>query len=185
MRVTNKKAMYRMLSDGVFGNTIRQYFSVADWEASPESSRYAYWGVRTLVPGGPCRLNCPVDEVRETAGRPEFRAAGINISLMLDRVVTVTLWCDVYDSPTGLYVYGIEHPPRGGSWRAEMPSKGREYRGLAAHGVLRRHFSPSSLADLEALRERFPGHVYEFSACDRPVGTIPGRNTICWEVRQY
>lgn len=183
--IRTKRRMYELLAAGAFGNTLPQFFDVAAWEASPEYARYAVWGVRTLVPGGPCRLNCPRGEVRATAERPEFTAAGVNISLMLDRVSAVTLWADVYDSEAGLIVYGIENPPRGGSWRKEMPSKGREYRGVAARLLLRRHLNPNSLADLDALRDRYPGHVYELSACEACVGTVLGRNAVLWEVRLY
>ncbi len=183
--IANKARMYRLLAAGAFGNTTPQYFSVAEWESSPDADRYPYWGVRTLVPGGPCRLYCPRDEVRETATRPEFAAAGVNISVMIDAVLTVTLYADVYDSPEGLLVYCVEHPGKGASWRKVMPARGRELRGLAARQVLRKHLNPSSLADLDALFERWPGHVVELSACDRCFGTVPGRNAVVWECRSY
>lgn len=183
--ITTKRRMYELLAAGAFGNTLPQYFAVADWIKSPDAQRYAVWGVRTLTPGGPCRLNCPRDEVAATAAAYTSQGHGINISCMIDRVLTVTLWADVYDSPSGLLVYGIECPPKGGSWRALMPSQGRQVEGVAAAMLLRHHLNASSLADLEALRDRYPGHVYELSACDRNFGTVPGRNGVIWEVRQY
>lgn len=183
--ITRKRQMYEALGAGRFGNTTRSYRTVEEWLCSADYQRYEWWGIRSLVPGGPCRLNCPRSEVAATAARPEFQAAGVDISLMIDRLAVVTLSAEVYDSPTGLLVYGIEYPPRGGSWRADMPSRGREYRGLAARLLLRQHLWPSSLEDLWAVFERWPGHVYECSAFDRAVGTVPGRNAICWEVRRY
>lgn len=183
--VRTKRRMYELLAAGAFGNTIPQYFDVGEWERSPDSSRYAWWGVRTLTPGGPCRLNCPREEVRETAERPEFRKAGINVSVMIDKAVDVTLWADVYDSPTGILAYGVENPPKGGSWRALMPSQGREYRGVSARALIERHLNPSSLADLWAVFDRWPGHVLEFSATRQCFGTVPGRNAVVWEVRLY
>lgn len=183
--ITTKRQMYKLLSEGGLGNTIPQYFDVDVWEKSLDAAQFVQWGVRTLTPGGPCRLYCPREEVRSTAERPEFHSVGVNISVMIDAVRQVTLWADVYDAPGGLIVYGIEYPPKGGSWRALMPVQGREYRGLAARHLLERHLSPSSLADLWALFERYPGHVCEFSVCDRPIGTIPGRNAVVWEVRHY
>lgn len=183
--IRTKKSMYERLAAGAFGNTIPQFFSVVDWRRSPEHARYPTWGVRTMTPGGPCRLYCPREEIEATAR--SFAAAGhaINISLMLDATVRVTLWADVYDSEAGLLVYGIEHPPQGGSWRALMPSQGRTWEGTAARLLLRKHLNASSLADLESLRDAYPGHVYELSACDRNFGTVPGRNAVIWEVRTY
>lgn len=182
-RVTSKRRMYALLTAGALGNTVPQFFSVAAWLASPDSARYPSWGVRTLVPGGPCRLYCPAAEVPGTAARPEFAAAGVNISCMVDAVARVTLWADVYDSDTGLKVYGIENPPRGASWRKLMPSEGREWSGVTARLLLARHLNPNSLADLEALRGRWPGHVYELSALESCLGTVPGRNAVIWECR--
>lgn len=184
--ITRKSKMYTMLQAGLLGNTAPSWSSAEAWLASPDSRRYEMWGVRTLVPGGPCRLNCPREEVAETANRPEFKAAGVNISVMIGHACRVTLWADVMDTPDkGLIVYGIEYPPKGGSWRALMPSQGRQYEGLAARMLLRKHLNEASLADVEALLERWPGHAVELSATDRPFGIIPGRNIVIWEVRQY
>lgn len=183
--IQTKGRMYDALARGDFGNTIRQWFDVDRWEASSDAARYPLWGVRTLTPGGPCRLNCPREEVRPTA--EGFRAAGhgVNISLMIDAVTRVTLWADVFEAETGLMVYGIEHPPRGGSWRALMPGRGVQHKGLGARMLLSRHLNPSSLADLFALLDRYPGHVVELSACETCLGTVPGRNAVVWEVRLY
>lgn len=182
--VLNKVDMYRRLSAGEFGNTVPQWFDVAEWAASA-AAVYPLWGVRSLTVGGPCRLNCPRAEVAETARRFADAGHAVNVSVMIDVMLRVTLWADVYDSADGLLVYGIEYPPRGGSWRALMPSRGRERRGLAARLLLERHLNPTSLADLAALRDRLPGHVYEISALDRCFGTVPGRNAVVWECRAY
>jgi hypothetical protein len=185
--IASKAQMYELLAGGAFGNTIPQFFSVEQWLASPDSKVYKTWGVRTLTPGGPCRLFCPVAEVRATAESYIARGEKINISCMIDAVCEVTLWGEVYDDPndSGLKVYGIEYPPKGGSWRDLMPTKGRTWEGLAARGILQKHMSPSSLADLWAIFDLWPEHVVEFSAVDRNFGTIPGRNCVVWEVRKY
>jgi hypothetical protein len=180
--IQTKTQMYALLSAGAFGNTVPQYFSVDTWLKSEDVARYPMWGLRSLTVGGPCRLYCPTGEVADT-GR--LMGANVNISPMIDAVSTILLWADVYDSPTGLIVYGIERPPHGASWRGWMPSKGREFRGIAAHQMLRRYLNPNSLADLQAVFERWPGHVVELSACDRCIGVVPGRNAVIWECRSY
>jgi hypothetical protein len=181
--IRHKAQMYRLLASGAFGNTIPQFFDVHLWAVSPEALAFDLWGVRTMTPGGPCRLNCPYAEVAETAYRFIREGHRVNISPMVDAVARVTLWADVYDSESGLIVYGIENPPRGGSWRALMPSQGREWRGIEARRVLARHLNPSSLADLWAVFDRWPGHVVELSALAGTFGTVPGRNAVVWEVR--
>jgi hypothetical protein len=183
--ITDKKRMYDLLAAGLLGNTTPQFFSVAEWKASGDDTRYDWWGVRTLTPGGPCRLNCPTAEVEETAERFARNGHMPNISLMLDRVCRVTLWCDVWDSPTGLVVYGIENPPEGGSWRALMPTQGRHWFNLEARMLLKRHLNANSYSDAFELLEMYPDHVLELSSCDRCVGVFPHRNAVHWEVRRY
>lgn len=176
--------MYVRLAAGEFGNTVGQFFSVRSWVNSGDPERYDWWGVRTLVPGGPCRLNCPTAEVADTAFG--FRVP-FNISMMVDRVATVTAWLEVWDSPTGLVVEGIEWPDVAGgwAWRNSMPdpTRRRHWEGVAARTVLRRHLNANSLEDLEVLLDQYPDHVVELSALDRCLGTVPHRNGVVWEIR--
>ncbi len=101
---------------------------------------------------------------------------------MISCMAQVTWLGDVWDSPTGLECHGIEHPPRVHNWR-ELMAQPQTWRGLAAKMLLRRHLNASSLADLEAIFEKWPGHVVELSSCDRCWGTVSGRNSVVWECR--
>lgn len=179
----NKRDMYDALAAGRLGNTIPQYFSVADW--LPDSTEYPYWGVRTLTPGGPCSLHCHQDDVPRTAAGFIAAGHGINISAMVDMVATVTLWAEVVETTEGLYVGAVEYPTPGASWRAIMPTAQRPCRRTAAIQVLARHLNPNSLADLRALLSAYTEHVVELSALDRCFGTVPHRNAVIWEVRSY
>src|SRR6185312_7560996 len=100
MEIKDKATMYRHLAAGHFGNAIPQYFGVADWEASPDCERYPLWGVRTLTPGGPCRLLCPRGEVRQTVR--SFAPHKTNISVMVGPTFGVSLMADVYEGEEGL-----------------------------------------------------------------------------------
>lgn len=183
--IVDKKQMYELLASGLLGNTTQQWFDFWEWNESPESQKYTWWGVRSLTPGGPCRLNCHREDVGQTVS--DFASAGhqSNISVMLDRICLVTLWADIWDSPSGVVVYGIEDPPEGGSWRALMPSQGRHWFGIEARMLLKRHLNPNSLADVEELFEQWPNHVLELSAIDRCMGIREHRNSISWELRAY
>ena len=195
-RVTSKAQMYRMLAAGAFGNTTEMWMEAVEWLASNWSKKDGrhykgtpeFWGVRTLTPGGPCRLNCPTADVFDTAA--DFEEAGhkVQISMMVDRVATVTAWLEVWDSPTGLVVEGIEHPETPEwTWRNSMPDpvKRKSWTGTAARMVLARHLNENSRADLEVLLAQYPDHVVEMSALDRCIGMVKHRNGIVWEVRAY
>ncbi|MDB6175496.1 MAG: hypothetical protein JWL59_4807 [Chthoniobacteraceae bacterium] len=62
---------------------------------------------------------------------------------------------------------------------------GRQVHGLKALFLLKEHLFPSSFVDLEELLVIFPDAVVEFSAYRFALGSIPNRNTIIWEVRNY
>lgn len=177
--ITSKREMYRLLTQGNFGNTIRQYATVSEWE-NDGGPALPWWGVRTKTPGGPCRLNCPAEEVTATA--LSFAPHEINISVMISSVGNVTFLGELYDAPGGAILTGREWPPQVHDWRTEMRSPST-WVGAAVPLLLRRHLNPSSHEDLAALREAYPGHVYEFSCLSVCYGTVPGRNAIIWEVR--
>jgi hypothetical protein len=57
--------------------------------------------------------------------------------------------------------------------------------GIEARVLLRDLLWAPSYSDIETLLCIFPDHVVEFSAYDTPVGNLPGRNAVIWEVRNY
>lgn len=180
--ITDKRQMYADLAAGRLGNCIPQFFGVEEWSASLATGPYTHWGVRTLTPGGPCRLNCPTHEVRQTVRA--FRPHRPNISVMISCVGQVQWLGDVWESPTGLVCEGHEAPPRVHDWRQMMRTRNR-WEGLAARMLLRRHLNPNSLSDLDDLLGLYPGHVVELSALDVCFGVWPDRNAVVWEVRAY
>ncbi len=181
--ITSKQQMYAKLAAGDFGNTTNQYFSIEDWKASSEYGRFETWGLRSMTAGGPCRMYCPRDEVEATLAS-WGKHVEWNMSVMVDAVCTVRLWADVFIDPLrGLTVYGIENPPKGGSWRKLMPEKGRTFGRLESLMVLRRTLNASSHADLLEVLESYPDHVVELSALSVCMGIFPHRNGVVWEVR--
>jgi hypothetical protein len=179
--------MYRRLAAGEFGNTTPQYFDLETWERD-RPKNLKWWGVRTLTPGGPCYLNCPESSIPDVV--LNYRAQGhrINISMMVDKVTVTRAWLEIFDSPSGLVVEGIEWPDtRIENWRTSMPDprRRRAWKHTAARLVLKRHLNENDLDDLEILIKNYPDHVIELSALDSCLGTIPHRRGIVWEVRKY
>lgn len=134
-----------------------------------------------------CRLYCPADEVESHAAKHFGDDA--NISMMVDAVAACLAWAEVWDSPTGLVVEGINSPKTwaGWTWRNSMPdpTRRRTWERSAAVACLNRWLTPDSLSDLRELLQLYPDHVVEFTALDSNLGTLPGRNAVIWEVRQY
>ncbi len=57
--------------------------------------------------------------------------------------------------------------------------------GLEAVGLLRHHLDPSSYEELWELLDTYEDAVVEFSTWDTHIGSVPFRNTVFWEVRNY
>lgn len=89
---------------------------------------------------------------------------------------------EVMTTPRGLYLYytTVAKP-----MRAALAERAESVEGIIALSLLRFYLCPNSYEWLSVLLERYPGHVVEFSTYDREWGTIPGFNTVYWEVRQY
>ena len=69
--------------------------------------------------------------------------------------------------------------------REALATDGKNVSGTTAQ-ILLEHFLP--VRDLEwlmGLLERYPNHVVEFSTYSVEFGTVPGFNTLFWEVRNY
>lgn len=184
----NKTDMYRLLHNGYLGNTVPMWFNDLDWlwaVDSGERFNYKWWGVRSVVAGGPCFLNISFNDVVARCREIERAGYRFNISPMIDRIVTVTMWANIWESPTGLIVEGIEYPPKEGSWRELMPIQAKRWEGITARSVLRKHLNANSYDDLTILLDTYPNHVVELSATETCFGTDPGRNAIIWEVRNY
>ncbi len=57
--------------------------------------------------------------------------------------------------------------------------------GLTAERLLRAKMTASSYSDLQTLLELYPSSVIELGVYATPVGELPNRNTVIWEVRNY
>jgi hypothetical protein len=57
--------------------------------------------------------------------------------------------------------------------------------GIIATLLLKHFLCPNSYEWLQVLLDRYPDHVVEFSTYNTEWGTLPGYNTVFWEVRKY
>lgn len=182
--IRNKREMYALLRSGRLGNTCPSWPSVADWSRDPAASRFTLFGIRSEVAQNDPRTRMWVPRGEVVAACERFGADAFNISPMVDAVATLTANMNVWESPRGLVVEASEYPTQPSTWRDVMRSP-RTFEGVAARYVLRRHLNANSLDDLRILLDAYPGHVVEISAFETCFGTVPGRNGVVWEVRNY
>lgn len=70
------------------------------------------------------------------------------------------------------------------SLREDLEQNGRHAFGAAAIAIIRTRAGDDGYESLGEIWDRYPDSVIEFSAYERPVGTL-GQRTIVWEVRNY
>lgn len=179
-KITDKRTMYRMLSQGCFGNTVPAFMGLEAWEARGQEWNAPAWGVRSLASGDPrMRLDLPTEEVPAYC-RSVFGSDPFNISPMVDP--WLTLRAEVFDSPIGIACrYVIGRPEL--KWRRAFDECGQYSDRPWARMMLKEHLNPNSYDDLTAIFDRYPGHVVELTAINRCFGTVPHRNAVIWEVR--
>ncbi len=182
-KIPTKVECYERYNAGAFGN------KPLTWD-SPEEIRKSGWSGRVCIRSkigtrrGNVRYNIPLSELdKEIASLMEsdvkIKHMRFNQSMPDEHL---TIQGELMRTERGLYLlYSTIQFPMNEALRREQ----KHVFGLQAHMLLRQNLYPSSLSDIEALLEIYQDSVIEFSSYKIPVGNIPGRNTIIWEVRNY
>jgi len=183
-QITTKRENYRRYEAGEFGNKLRTWETVADVMASTATEVV----MRYMSAGG---VNFPgygtgllLARVPETVA--EWRRAGADESKIRfnerapDERLTIQGELMRDEHGWNLFHASAQLPMRKG-----LALDGRQTTGLRAMMLLRGHLSPGSFEDIMVLTDRFPDSVIEFSAYARSLGSIPRRNAVIWEVRNY
>jgi len=69
--------------------------------------------------------------------------------------------------------------------RIALAEKATQVRGVFVNALLRTMLCPNSYDWTMTLLDRYPGHVIEFTTFSCDWGTLPGFNTVWWEVRDF
>jgi hypothetical protein len=184
--VTGKRLNYELWTSGAYGNRLRSWRSVGEWERSGFAGSVA---LRVLgAGGGLCTYDLQswevVDEYCrwiEAGTRPE------------DVVV-----CEMAPDDRLIVAGEYHHDPLpDGSFRHFFHSRlrlpmrralrlgGEVATGLRATAILCQSMTDRSWEDFSELVMAYPGHVVEVSVYDHCLGDLPGRNALVWEVRRY
>lgn len=153
-------------------------------EFAPDDALYH---IRNRVAGAQTWYNVPPEDLADVwyqqACKPfgEFSESQLYISEMAPTTLTL-IQGEVMRDVGGLYLYysTVAKP-----MRDSLKEGGREAKGLMALGLLRGYLNHNSYNWLEGLLDAYPDHVVEFSCYAKQWGTVPGHNTVFWEVRQY
>ena len=175
--------MYELYNAGAFGNKFKTWANLDEFRASGYSGRItlrykgadaARWCKPFVATG---EIDAIVDRwVSEGADRSRVTVG------MVDDLNMITLQGEVQ---RGLFGYDLRYSFEFLPMRDALAKSQFHASGLKALAILRHYLDPSSFADLEAIFEKWPDSVAEFTTYRVNVGEIPNRNTVVWEVRNY
>lgn len=185
-KILNKeKETYPLFEYGYFGNTVKV------WRSYNEIIESGWNGLVSMrskkgIPRGKPEYHLPIEMLPERIkawdemGTPE-RFISFNESPPDHRLILQgEIGHYAYSRGWELLYSTLKEPMN----RAlDMDSK--IVQGLKALTMLRTAIDPLSFMDIEHLINTFPDSAIEFSTFEVPVGNIPGRNTVIWEVRNY
>lgn len=185
--VLTKRDFVRRFENGEFGNRGPMWSSVDQFlsEVDPLTTVDNLYHLRNRVAGGLTYYNVPggheIDVAYHTAIREGVKPENLYVAEMAPTDRT-TIQGEVMQTERGLYLYytKVRKP-----MRDALKEQSSEARGLTARDILLAYLDQASWEWLNILFERYPSHVIEFSTYNKCWGTIPNRNTVIWEVRNY
>lgn len=192
--VLTKKDFARRYAKGEFGNRPPTWDSFEDWCKEFPSPRMCPAGslyhLRNRVAGGLTFYN--VSPTTMISRYYEAQDQGVSkeqiyVSQMIPKQLEKTLLIqgEVQQDPTGessLYLFYTTIPL---PMRDALATESHHAKGLLASTILQYHMCPNSWEWLNVLLKRYPGHVIEFSTYPKCWGSVPGYNSVFWEVRAY
>jgi hypothetical protein len=180
--VRTKSEFLELAASGRMGN------QMPSWPSPEEAVASGYRGpvmIRYMEPNSPfMRPDIPMDEVPSEIVRLVALGAAreklylTHMTPSCGRRINGELW----RSPSGLY---LNYSTSQAHLRESLHESGRHAERSAAMAVLRATCDPDSVDDMLLLLDRHPDSVIEFTSYERPMGTIPGRTVVIWEVRNY
>jgi len=179
--ILTKRQNYALCHAGAYGNRVRQWDSIEDWQASDYTGPLAL-RVALEQGGGPKEFHVYPRMIEFWAdfwSACGIRRDQIRLSEMANgRRILQGQYANDF---TGEFLHTFETGPM-----PEALAASHAYAfGLRSKFLLQTHMTPSSYADLEVLLEQYPDHVFELSVWASCLGDTPGRNAIVWEVRRY
>lgn len=181
--VLTKADFVRRYAAGEFGNAAPTWDDWQSWVKDHGERHGHYFHIRNRVAGGMTWYNVPYYRLGEAWGSAcaLYSTELLYISAMAPTDLTL-LQGEVQEGLWGLDLYytKVQKPMRDAlrEWSCQVSGATSDY-------LLRKYLCPNSYEWLRCLLEGYPGHVVEFSAYDQEWGTVPGYNTVFWEVRLY
>lgn len=180
MRISSKPEFYRLWQAGCLGNKLRT------WERPQDvPTDVPVIGLRQVGVAGGGKLSIgPRSLIINEA--PDWTAKGMQyVVCEAAPDEHATIQGEVQRAVGGWRGFLAWPVKDGKRMRESMRDDAVDVKGLKVACLLERFMDPSSRSDLDDLLDLYPDSVIEFTCYSVLVGSLPGRNTIFWEVRDY
>lgn len=181
-QVPNKQNFVPRYKVGEFGNASPTWNNYEDWVKSgcPKGKYH----IRNRIAQGNTWYNVDWQDLDLIWGSARNRVGEHNlyISAMAPHHCNV-IQGEVWQDTTHLHLTYSVLPDL--PMREALKSGLKFIEGLPAVMLLKRSLCANSWDWLNQLLDSYPGHVVEFSTFSCEWGTVPGYNTVWWEVRKY
>ena len=178
-KILNKQTMYALQRAGRLGNAPRSW---ANFQEMRDSGYTGNVWVRSLVIDRPFRLSEVSPVVALTFLMQHSIEPGQYTIGEAPSNSKRTVQGELMRCPGGYYLYytTLKKP-----MRPALEEGGRHAVGICALTIMQTMVDPASWDDIQELLDTYDGATIEFSSFSVPVGTMPTRNTLVWEVRHY
>lgn len=182
VQIQNKSEFYRLWTAGVLGNATRIWHGPSCVTRAIDSGAIAV-GFREIGKAGGGHFEIvPRELINETAHKWCLRYC---VDFTLSEAAPdhlATLQGEVCQTVTGWEAHlGLATGQR----MREASKTWKRFTGVSVVIILNQFMDPSSRDSIDELFSLYPDAVIEFACYSRDIGTIPNRNTIIWEVRNY
>lgn len=193
--VKSKKDFVKRFLANEFGNRGPNWETYEEWkehqivnsrEYKPTESvefELPMYHVRSKTPGGPTFYNLRSWHVKSTIDNHQRDLKdGYYLAEMAPHEYNL-IQGEVCRTHRGLELYfsRVKDVPM----RMALSTRSETRMGLRADHTLRTYLCPNSYEWLMYLLDEYDGHTIEFSTFSRNWGTLPGYNTVFWEIRLY
>lgn len=179
--VSTKKDFVERYQKGEFGNASPTW-SVSDWLNQNTGSKDQLYHLRNKKKGGSTHYNLKEQELYQMIlgiARDHYDRWYVSAMAPTDKTM---LQGEVQRTSEGLYLtYTKVKKPM----RQALKEEQLHARNLQALHLIRSYMDVASSDWLEHLLDAYPDHIVEFSVYSKEWGTVPGYNTVFWEVRNY
>ena len=186
--VTCKHDFVRRYAAGEFGNASPTWQSFLEWSSCSPWERFGHgqlYHIRNRIAGEETWYNLTaaiLGRIWNTAAK-KYGVGDLYISAMAPHHLNL-LQGEVMEGPWGWSLY---YAPgcKGLPMRDALAFNPLTLQGLQAKLLIRQAMNDLSFEWLEHLLATYDEHVVEFSVFSTCWGTVPGYNTVFWEVRRY